>query len=162
METPSKYKYRFVDNDEPQVLFKDEKSNEKFQSSMIDMSLYKTKNQEDLISHVEFKHGQCPIFPIQKDFLKLICESDKVKNNYFVHYLDNADNGTKRAILNKYKTSLNNILNVNENIKNIKEKLEKVYVYVLFAGLKADENFFCFSLGTLMNTEIDKILGEYI
>lgn len=159
VETPSNYKYRFVDED-PKVLFTDEESSDKYQSSMIDLSLY--DNHKKLISHIEFKHGQCPIFPIQKDFLKLICESDKINNNYFVHYLDKSDKKTKKAILEKYKDSVKNIISVNKNVIKIKEKFKKVHVFVLFAGLESGDNLFCFSLQTLMNTEIDKIPGEHI
>ena len=158
VETPSKYKYRFVEG--PKVWLLKEKPIDNYQSSMIDLSLYISNGE--LLSHIEFKHGQCPIFPIQKDFLKLICESDKVKNNYFVHYLDKSDKRTKVAILGKYKDSLKNIIATNENVKPIEEKLRKVYVFVLFAGLESEANFFHFSLQTLMNTEIDKMLGEHI
>lgn len=163
VETPSQYKYRFVDNDEPRVLLKGEEAKEKeiFQSSMIDLSLYdKGKN---LISHIEFKHGQCPVFPVQKDFLKLLCESDAIANNYFVHYLDKSDSGTKKAIFNKYKIALRNISETNENISNeLAERLKKVFVFVLFAGMKSDDNYFWFSLDTLNKLDITLINGEYL
>lgn len=161
VETPSKYKYRFVDNDEPRVLLKEEETKEIFQSSMIDLSLYdKGKN---LISHIEFKHGQCPVFPVQKDLLKLLCESNTTENNYFVHYLDKSDSGTKKTIFKKYKTAIKNIFETNNNIRNeLDVRLKKVFVLVLFAGMKSDENFFCFSLETLKNTDISLIEGEYL
>ena len=159
VETPSNYKYRFVDNDEPRVLLKDENSKENFQSSMIDMSLY--DKERNKISHIEFKYGQCPVFPVQKDFLKLLCETDVANNNYFIHYLGNSDDGTKKAILEKYKTALKNISETNENIKDdLEKRLKTVFVFVLFAGMKTGDNYFCFSLETLNNSEISDLKGE--
>lgn len=159
VETPSNYKYRFIDNDEPRVLLKGEESKEYFQSSMIDMSLYdKDKN---IISHVEFKYGQCPVFPIQKDFLKLISELDFSKSNYFIHYLGNSDERTIKAIIGKYKSALMNIIEINGNNRDdFNRRLENVFVYVLFAGLKTGDNFFGFSLKTLKNSDINQLKGE--
>lgn len=155
VETPSKYKYRFVDNDEPKVFLNEVDSQENYQSSMIDLSLYDEKQEK--ISHIEFKHGQCPVFPIQKDFLKMIFESDETEKNYFVHYLDNSDRGTIAAILRKYNEALDNIKNDYKNIPDLQAKREKVKVFVLFAGMKNDKNFFQF---TLAENDIEHLTGE--
>lgn len=132
VETPSKYAYRFKDN-LPKVLFENESTTEKYQSSMIDVSVYDEKKQ--IISHIEFKHGQCPEFPIRKDFLKLICESDKSHRNFFVHYLEKSNEQTRKAIFDKYQKSLEHIKIFNSNISCFEEKLNNTFVYVAFIGL---------------------------
>ena len=133
VETPSKNKYLFVDKDEPKVLFSGEESKETFQSSMIDTTLY--DSNKTLLSHIEFKYGQSSVFSIQKDFLKLICESQNVKYNYFAHYLGNSDNGTKKAIFSKYRQALNNIMTINTNIDDFERKISKIIIFVMFARL---------------------------
>lgn len=156
VETPSKYKYRFVG--EPKVWLSKDKPEEKFQSSMIDMSLYTTTNQENLISHIEFKHGQCPVFPIQKDFLKMIFESEKTEGNYFIHYLDKSNEKAKNAILKKYQEALTAIKKVYKNdIAKLNIKLEKIKVYVLFAEMEEGDNFFEFSLA---ENDIEHLKGR--
>ena len=147
VETPSRNKYRFVENDEPKVSFCGEESKEVFQSSMIDTTLYDTDKK--LVSHIEFKHGQSSLFSIQKDFLKLICESQGVEHNYFVHYLDNSDNGTKSAVFNKYRQSLSNIMSINTNVADLESKFSKVVVLVMFAKLN---ELYRFSLKDLCDT----------
>ncbi|MBO4704718.1 MAG: hypothetical protein J5647_03160 [Spirochaetaceae bacterium] len=133
VETPSRNKYRFVENDEPKVSFCGEESKEVFQSSMIDTTLY--DSNKTLLSHIEFKYGQSSVFSIQKDFLKLICESQNVKYNYFAHYLGNSDNGTKKAIFSKYRQALNNIMTINTNIDDFERKISKIIIFVMFARL---------------------------
>lgn len=136
VETPSKHLYRFKDKAHPTVLFDEQEETEKHQSAMIDVSLYNSSNvEEDLLSHIEFKYGQCKIFPIQKDFLKLICESNSKKRNYFVHYLNPSDSGSKEAIFKKYEQAVEGIKKTNKNIQDIDKKLENVIVFIMFIDL---------------------------
>ena len=75
--------------------------------------------------------------------------------------MGNSDDGTKKAILEKYKTALKNISETNENIKDdLEKRLKTVFVFVLFAGMKTGDNYFCFSLETLNNSEISDLKGE--
>lgn len=154
VETPSKNTYRFKDN-LPKVLLKNETSKKRFQSSMIDVSIYNEEKQ--IVSHVEFKHGQCPEFPIRKDFLKLICESDITHRNYFVHYLEKSDEQTRKSIFDKYLISLKDIKNLNSNIPCFEEKLDKTFVYTAFIGL--NELYKC-SLKDIYNDSIEKFREE--
>lgn len=133
IETPTKFRYRLKEEEEPKVLFNNESSEDNFQSAMIDTTLYDLKT--NIISHIEFKYGQCPVFPVQKDFLKLICELDDSDRNYFVHYFSSSDKKTKNAICDKYGQALNAIKETNENIIDLNKRLEKVTVFVMFMGL---------------------------
>lgn len=133
VETPSKRAYRFK-NKKPLVLWENKVSNDTYKSSMIDVSLYAGK-KENLLSHIEFKHGTGYVFPIQKDFLKMICESDNVKKNYFVHYVEKANEDTKKAIFEKYRTAINSIKDLNGNICDIDQRWNKVEVFLFLDGL---------------------------
>ncbi len=131
VETPSSLRYRFKDKSDLMFLLDNESqpSKKNFQSSMIDVSLY-DDGKKNPISHIEFKYGQCENFPIQKDFLKLMCEFCKTNTNYFVHYLSPFDDGTIKAILGKYKVALDVIMK--KNIQDKEDRLGRIVVFVMF------------------------------
>ncbi len=146
VETPSKNRYRFADKNDkelepfekrPKVILEDLESDypeensksKRFQSSMIDTSIY---DDESLLSHIEFKHGSCQILDIQKDFLKMVCESNSKENNYFIHYFDSSNEDTKKSVFEKYKEAIDGVkIEVKDRLDS-KEYLKKVIVYLLF------------------------------
>lgn len=153
VETPSICEYNFTGDKKPNVKL-DKNEEGKFLSSRIDVSLYDKENfnynspETNLISHIEFKFGQCELFCIQKDFLKLVCEQntkDK-KQHYFVHYvLSNSGNKkTKAAIFWKYRKSLEEISNdFKGKIDDIKQRFENIKVFIDFVGT-GERYFFSF------------------
>ena len=157
VETPSKARYNFSEKKKPKVLFGDEHSEDNFLSSRIDVSLYNTKRE--LCSHIEFKYGQCEKDAIQKDFLKLICESMDGIGNYFVQYLSSKRPQTKYAIFNKYIESLKSIKDnnadseKNQKIDDIDQKMKTVFVYVMFVGLKPEDGYEIYKISM---KELDK------
>lgn len=149
VETPSKYPYRFK-NKKPLVLLDNKKSDDTYKSSMIDVSIY--DKSKKLLSHMEFKHGTCSVFPIQKDFLKMICESESVDRNYFVHYVEVSDKKTREAVFEKYKIAIKAIRDSNITNLELEQKLCKVEVYILFVGL---DEVYHFPLN-LLNDNLEK------
>lgn len=158
VETPSKLLYSF--KEELNVSF--EKKKEHFLSSRIDVSLYDNSNtaERQLVSHIEFKYGQCEKDAIQKDFLKLICESMDGIGNYFVQYLSSIQSKTKYAIFNKYKESLksikdnNAVSEKNQKIDDI-DKMKTVFVYVMFVGLKPEDKYEIYKISMKELDEFD-------
>ena len=135
VETPTKLVYRFTNTEIPLVKENHEKD-DKYESARFDVSLYSKNNEDELLSHIEFKYGN----PAQKngickDFLKLVSEVKftNEKKNFFVHYLSVKEESgwesrTFPSLFSKYLDSVADIIKsdlINE------EDLSKVTVYLL-------------------------------
>ena len=135
VETPTKLVYRFTNTEIPLVKENHEKD-DKYESARFDVSLYSKNNEDELLSHIEFKYGN----PAQKngickDFLKLVSEVKftNEKKNFFVHYLcvkteKGWESRTFPSLFSKYLDSVADIIKsdlINE------EDLSKVTVYLL-------------------------------
>lgn len=99
VETPTKEKYRFHDEDGKE----NPKIDESGRAAQVDVSVY--DDDGALIHHIEFKAGN-PKEGIVKDILKLKNEGVDGQVNYFVHILESATNKTIESIVQKYKTGL--------------------------------------------------------
>ena len=159
VETPSENIYNFKEN--PRVIFPNENydnEDNNFLSARIDVSLYHKANfiekkpEQNLMSHLEFKYGQCDKKNIQKDFLKLICENNGKNKNYFIHYLylkekeiNNRSKKTIAAIFSKYSRSIEGVKkeinNRHFSSKELEKRFEKVIIYINFIGLNKKYSF---------------------
>ena len=135
IETPTKHVYHFSDTEMPLVKENHEKD-DKYESARFDVSLYSKNNEDELLSHIEFKYGN----PAQKngickDFLKLVSEVKftNEKKNFFVHCLSvKEESGWKSrsfpSLFKKYREAVDDIIKSNLISE---EDLSKVTVYLL-------------------------------
>ena len=156
VETPTKLVYRFTNTEIPLVKENHEKD-DKYESARFDVSLYSKNNEDELLSHIEFKYGN----PAQKngickDFLKLVSEVKftNEKKNFFVHYLSvKEESGWKSrsfpSLFKKYREAVDDIIKSNLISE---EDLSKVTVYLLciFENSKSALKYH-FSLADLKN-----------
>ena len=160
IETPTEYGYRFTNTEIPKIKDPndtDDNDKDNYKSARFDVSLYSKNNEDELLSHIEFKYGN----PAQKngickDFLKLVSEVKftNEKKNFFVHYLSvKEESGWKSrsfpSLFKKYREAVDDIIKSNLISE---EDLSKVTVYLLciFENSKSALKYH-FSLADLKN-----------
>ncbi len=144
IETPTKKSYKFSGN-EDKYSYPDIVSVEKGgQSASFDLTIYDEQFQR--IHSIEFKKGN--VDTIKKDFLKLLCDDEDSKENYFVHIIDNDDlskRNTLKSIIGKYDNAVKHIIEKTKTNNDCKiySKL-KIFLF----NINNDE-YICFNLGDL-------------
>lgn len=135
VETPSKYVYSISNSEVPEIK-KLKDRDDHFESARIDVSLYDSREPKDLLSHIEFKHGNPDEKEISKDFLRLTHEFGKYNCNYFVHYIvrgsDRWKSETFPSIMKKYCKAT--------DISCVeKYDLENTKIFLMFVKIRKDE-----------------------
>lgn len=110
IETPTVKKYSFG------TKYEEIEVNEKGQSALLDMCVFKRGNNEfERVLNIEFKHKNATLKNIAKDILKLMHEK---QNGAFVLLLKNTDTGTLcnsnergKGVFNKFKESFEKFKN---------------------------------------------------
>lgn len=88
VETPTKFRYKFKDEEKPKV-YKEENEGK---SAQFDLVIH--DNKYNRIALIEFKANNAPIFHHQKDFLKLQAEGSDNILTYFLEVVKSSDKGT--------------------------------------------------------------------
>jgi len=105
VETPTEDSYSF--------------SGENPRSGCIDMCLHEKNGSR--IHLIEFKAKTPKQSSYSKDFEKLLCDTKNL-TNYFIHILEDTDNGTIPSVEDKYREAYNNTVNKSE--KKIQSNLK--------------------------------------
>lgn len=153
VETPTKDKYCFKGNN-PKVYSVSKGNINQFVSARFDVSIYKDREIKDgLMSHLEFKYGNCKQTHIKKDFLKILFEADLCAKNYFVHYVKSSDKRTERSIVEKYQGSIKYIADYLSDF-SWEEKKNKITIFLLLGKRNdVDGKILKFSIGDQNNLE---------
>lgn len=151
VETPSKYVYSISNSKEPEIKELKDKDDH-FESARIDVSLYDSREPKDLLSHIEFKHGNPGKKEISKDFLRLTHEYGKNNRNYFVHYVvrgsDKWMSTTFPSIMKKYyaATKISSVGNID---------LSNTIVYLMFVQIGTKEGV------TILKFDLESLTSMY-
>jgi hypothetical protein len=109
VEAPTKKKYKFSDKDGNKDEDKFPCIDDKGRSASIDVCLYnKNGSGFERLHLIEFKFDNQDQKDFSKDFLKLLCDEDKL-TNYFVHIVaveDLLNDSTLCSITGKYKEAI--------------------------------------------------------
>jgi len=104
-------------------------------SGSIDVTLYEKEGEKCQRKHlIEFKFGN--VDTCTKDFLKLLCDDDNCKTNYYINIIKNSDETTKSNLedtiadleISKYETAIEYIFKYCKD--DIKSKL-KIFICIL-------------------------------
>jgi hypothetical protein len=96
VEVPTSQKYKFTGDGAPKI------DNENGRSGNVDVCLYDKSDISHPVSLIEFKALNPKQSSYSKDFLKLLCDRERL-TNYFVHIIKNSDDKTYDNIEDKYK-----------------------------------------------------------
>lgn len=103
IETPTTKLYNFkIDKEAPKIL-PDNEGEFKGQSASFDLTIH--NDNFERIHFIEFKNEN--VNTIKKDFLKLLCDNNKV--NYLIHTIKRENKGTIPNICKKYAVAINYI-----------------------------------------------------
>ena len=163
IETPTKLPYRFSDkiNKEfkPQIV----PVKDGGQSASVDVTLYEKVKEQFCRKHlIEFKFGN--VKTCKKDFLKLLCDDNQCKINYFINILENCGHDTIESIHNKYKDSIQYISN---NYQICSELRCFVFIYgsnndedLKFSNDSGKSDYFNFLVYRYLDNKFDEIKSK--
>ena len=105
IETPTLKSYKNFSNDKtPEI------TEQEGRSGSVDVTLY-TIEEDDTFCRkhlIEFKFGN--VKTCRKDFLKLLCDDEQCKINYYINIIDNCNNHTTKSVKSKFKKSIKYII----------------------------------------------------
>ncbi len=96
VETPTKKRYKFKDEEHPKVFDENEKGG---QSAQFDLVIHDNKYQR--IALIEFKANNSPAKDHEKDFVKLNSEGSDTILTYFLEIVKSSDGGTTNNLKEK-------------------------------------------------------------
>ena len=129
VETPTKEAYKDFNSEEPKI--------GAGRSGSVDVTLYEKTEDKYCRKHlIEFKLGN--VKTCKKDFLKLLCDDNECKVNYYINILENCDSGTIPNLeKDKFSKSIDYIFK--KYSKKIKSNL-KIFVCILNDILITENN----------------------
>jgi len=130
IETPTNVPYKDFSGEDPKI--------GEGRSGNVDVTLYEKGNDKFERKHlIEFKYDN--VETCRKDFLKLLCDDQQCKTNYYINVLKNYDSGTIPNLIKKYEESIDYIFRIYPN-----EIISNLVIIVGVLEQKKENDFFIF------------------